>query len=42
MFLQVKLIINVEENDKFDRFPNINAQKIEALSTTQKLYDISK
>lgn len=42
LFLKVKLIINVKEEDKFDRIPNINAEKSENFSTTQKLYEISK
>jgi len=38
----VKLIINVEEHDKFDRLPDINAEQKEVLNTTQKLHQISK
>lgn len=40
--IKVKLIINAEEHDKFDRLPNIDADQKEVLNTTQKLYLISK
>lgn len=38
----MKLIINVEEYDQFDRLPDVNAEQKEMLNTTQKLYQISK
>ncbi|VVC44064.1 ATPase, AAA-type, core,AAA+ ATPase domain,P-loop containing nucleoside triphosphate hydrolase,ClpA/B [Cinara cedri] len=43
--IKVKLIINVEENDKFDRpydLTNLNIEQNEDLNITQKLYKISK
>ncbi|XP_060860935.1 pachytene checkpoint protein 2 homolog [Metopolophium dirhodum] len=40
--IKVKLIINAEEHDKFDRLPNIDADQKEVLNTTQKLHLISK
>ncbi|XP_025198646.1 pachytene checkpoint protein 2 homolog [Melanaphis sacchari] len=40
--IKVKLIINVEEHHQFDRLPDINGEQKEVLSTTQKLYQISK